>query len=182
MKRIRLGQKLTARAAAAGAVAAALFAAEPASADPFLPAYLQTKYNLPCTPECTFCHKTNAGGVNNARMATKPNGATGNGFIPTLLTVGSIVAIDQRTWDPAFAAVDAAHYDTDGDGVPDIDELRAATDPMDASPTASVCGGGGPSYGCVRIARGASVDGLALATSGAVLFAGIALMRRRRAR
>ena len=180
MKRIRLGQKLISRAAAAGAVAAVLFSAKPASAYYPLPPYLKRTFNLPCTPECTFCHQTAIGGQGNVRKATKPNGAQGDGFITTLKNIGGIVATNESTYDAAFAAVDNAKYDTDGDGTPDIDELKVGADPMDASPTASVCGGGGPKYGCVRVARGTSVDGVALLTSGAVLFAGIALTRRRR--
>jgi hypothetical protein len=181
MERIRLGQKLARGATAVGVFAAVVSVAEPARAYYGLPEHLKNTYNLPCTPECTFCHGTNLGGKGNERSATTPNGTTKSGFIATLRDVGHIVAVDQSTWVPAFNLVESMGTDTDLDGTPDIEELKEGTDPMDGSPEAAICAGGGsPTYGCVRIARGTSVDGIALMTSGAVFFAGIALMRRRR--
>jgi len=182
MKRTRLGYKIRcSSAAAAGSLAAVLFAAEPVRADPGLPSYLQENYGLSCAPECTFCHRTAVGGFGNERLATTPSGTTKEGFIATLRNVGRIVAPAPNTWDAAFANVAAARVDTDLDGTPDIDELNAGTDPMNGASGAQICGEG-PTYGCVRVARGNSVDGFALVTSGIVLFAGIALTRRRRSR
>ena len=182
MNRSRLVRKLARVTTAAGVFTAAMFVVEPARAYYGLPEHLQSTYNLPCKPECTFCHGSNAGGKGNERKATTPTGATlPSGFITTLKDVGHIVAVDSTTWVPAFNLVESARTDTDQDQVPDIEELKVGSDPMDGAPTASVCsGGGGPTYGCVRVARGTSVDGMALLTSGAVLLAGIALTRRRR--
>lgn len=181
MNRTRLVRKLAGVTTAVGVFTAAMFVVEPARAYYGLPEHLKSTYNLPCTPECTFCHGSNAGGKGNERGATIPNGTKKSGFIATLRDVGHIVAVDSTTWVPAFNLVESAGTDTDQDGVPDIEELKVGSDPMDASPTASICaGGGGPTYGCVRVARGTSVDGMALLTSGAVLIAGIALTGRRR--
>lgn len=179
MKRTWFVPTLAGHVVAGATLAAALLSAPEAKADPGLPAYLERTYALSCTPECTLCHKDNNGGANNARDAVRRNGTVGAGFIPTLLNIGQIVAIDPNTWPAAFGRVEQARYDTDQDGIPDIDELRNETDPMDGSEGASICGKG-PTYGCVRVARGSSVDGVAALVSGAVLFAGIALLRRRK--
>jgi hypothetical protein len=181
MNRTRLGPKLARGAIVAGVFTAATFVAVPAQAYYGLPEHLKNTYNLSCTPECTFCHKSNLGGKGNERDATTPNGTAKTGFVATLRDIGRIVATNPSTWVPAFNLVESSRSDTDLDGTPDIEELKVGSDPMDASPAASICGGGGgPTYGCVRVARGTSVDGFALVASGAVLFAGIALTRRRR--
>jgi hypothetical protein len=144
------------------------------------PAFVQQRFGLSCAPDCTLCHARSPGGYGNIRTVTV-NGQM-NSFIAAIEACG-FVPTDQNTWGPSFDNCEknpAFQKDTDGDGVKDMEELRVGTDPSDPSPTASVCGSG-PSYGCVRVARGTpSIDGVALVTSGAVLFAGIALTRRRR--
>jgi len=164
----------------AAVLLAALFMHRTAGADPLAPDKIRQKYNLSCTPQCTLCHGTNLGGYGNYRIITV-NGMQKAGFILTLRDKCGFVATDQSTWDPALSKCDSdPTIDTDGDGESDGNELRAGTDPNDPSPTALICGGG-PTFGCVRIARGTSVDGYALLASSAVLLAGIALARRRRA-
>jgi len=177
VKRIFGNRRYTSQAIAAAALVAVFFGAAPAHSDPGAPAFLQGKYGLACTPECTLCHATNLGNYGNYRLATLPNGQTSTteGFILSLKTCG-FIPTDRNTWDPALTQCEATHVDSDHDGTPDIEELKAGTDPNNASPGAPICG---PTYGCVRVARGGSADGVALLVSGAVLFAGIALTRRR---
>jgi hypothetical protein len=175
MKRTRFDQSLRFFAVGAVASIAPLLVVTQAAADPAAPAFVQERFGLPCTPECTLCHATISGGFGNKRMVN------GKSFIDAIEKCG-FVPTDQSTWPTSFQACETNPMfitDTDGDGTPDMQELRAGTDPSDPTPDAQVCGGG-PSYGCVRVARGTSVDGFALMTSGAVLLAGIALMRRRR--
>lgn len=152
-----------------------------ACADQAAPAFVQQRFGLSCAPDCTLCHARSPGSFGNIRTVTV-NGQT-NAFIAAIEACG-FVPTDQNTWGPAFDACEnnpSLAKDTDGDGVFDMKELRAGTDPSDPTPDAQICGSG-PSYGCVRVARGTSVDGFALVTSGAVLLAGIALTRRRRRR
>lgn len=150
-----------------------------ASADAAAPAFVQQRFGLSCAPDCTLCHARSPGSFGNIRTVTV-NGQT-NAFIAAIEACG-FVPTDQNTWGPSFDACEtnpALAKDTDGDGTFDMAELRAGTDPSDPTSGAQICGSG-PSYGCVRIARGTPVDGLAALTSSAVLVAGIALMRRRR--
>jgi hypothetical protein len=182
MKRILRARNALCRAATAAAFGAVLFGVSPAQSAPNAPGYLQRKYSLPCTPQCTLCHGSTAGGFGNIRLATQPNGQTipGVSFIADIEACGFHPTDTEAQWDVAFAQCDAANPkpDADHDGTPDIDELKAGTDPNDASATASICGGG-PTYGCVRVARGNSIDGVALFLSGAVFLAGVAFTRRR---
>lgn len=93
-------------------------------------------------PGCQLCHKDDAGGV---RTATKPfgravisAGATG-GSIPSLLA--------------ALDTLEAQGTDSDGDGEPDIAELRSGTDPnvgMDGSVPEEVPP---PEVGCGVVSR-----------------------------
>lgn len=179
MKRILRARNVLCRATASAALGAVLFGASPALSDPGAPAYLEGKYALSCTPQCTLCHATNAGNYGNYRLATLPNGQTSSteGFILALKGC-NFVPTDKATWDPALAQCESSGVDSDHDGVSDVNELKAGTDPNDASATATICGNG-PTYGCVRVARGTSVDGLALLVSGAVFLAGVAFTRRR---
>jgi hypothetical protein len=162
---------------AAAALAVGLFAAPVAKADPGAPAFVQQRFNLPCTPQCTLCHSDNNGQYGNIRPATKPGGGLGPGFILTLRDKCGFVPTDKTTWPTAFDQLQKFAFDTDGDGKTDYAELSDGEDPNDGTAGASLCG---PTYGCVRVAPGTSVDGFALVASGAVLFFGIALVRRRR--
>lgn len=170
--------RLGSSALVAASFAATFFAATRAGADPKAPGYLQSKYGLSCAPDCTLCHDSDLGGYARFRVITV-NGQQKGGFGVTIKNFG-FVPTDQSTWDPAFAAAAAAQppSDTDGDGVPDIEELSKGEDPNDPTPGAQLCGKG-PTYGCVRVARGGAVDGVALLVTSAVLFAGVALTRRR---
>jgi hypothetical protein len=122
-----------------------------------------------------LCHDRPTGGFGNYRDATTPSGAVVSGGLAiTLTTKAGFAAFNPQGWPDAFTSLQ--NFDTDQDGKNDSEELKAAEDPNDPTPGAQICG---PVYGCVRVARGKPVDGVALVTSGAVLFAGIALLRRR---
>jgi hypothetical protein len=160
---------------AAAAFVAGLLLPCSARADQAAPAFVQERFGLSCTPECTLCHSTSPG---NYRLIRTVNGKS---FIDAIKRCG-FDPIKPDTWPTSFQACETNPMfitDTDGDGTPDMQELWEGTDPSDPTPGAAICGGG-PSYGCVRVARGTSVDGIALMTSSAVLLVGIALMRRRR--
>jgi hypothetical protein len=162
-------------------VACAAFGAGNAAADPALPAFLDGYVKMKCTPDCTLCHNDDTGGYNNLRSAIN-DGKTVNGFGYVLENDFNLSPVSQSTWGPAVDADRAKNSDIDGDGVDDIQELMDGTDPNDPSPDSTICGGGGPTYGCARLSPKGSVDGVASAASGAVLVLGLGLMRRRRSK
>jgi MYXO-CTERM domain-containing protein len=99
-----------------------LSAAAPARASITFPGALENKLGLKQVagppPGCRLCHQTDAGGL---KTATQPFGRTVlkagavGGSVPSLLA-----ALDQ---------IEAEGTDSDFDGVSDIDELKAGTDP-----------------------------------------------------
>src|SRR3954462_14271501 len=105
------------------AVMAVLLIALPAQAEPEFPSAIQTAGSTPCNPPCTLCHTTSPG---TALTATKAFAITliKNGLIPK--NPGSLTTV--------VANLRTKQVDTDGDGVLDVDELAAGTDP--SNPTA----------------------------------------------
>lgn len=99
-----------------------LMTAPAAHASATFPSAVQSKLGLAHVPEpspgCRLCHQTDAGGLKTATQpfgrAVLRAGAVG-GSVPSLLDALDILQ-DQRT-------------DSDFDGVSDIDELKAGTDP-----------------------------------------------------
>jgi len=177
MKSTRWVQKTSCVIAAIGSLGAVLLVATPARSDQHLPAYLQSRFNLACTPDCTLCHSRALGGPGFARDAVTATGQVVKGGLhDRLASCPSFVPTDPSTYDTAFNNC-LASSDTDGDGVKDLDEFKAGTDPNDGASGAEICGNG-PTYGCVRVARSGSIDGVALLVSSAVLLMGIARVRR----
>ena len=139
--------------------------ASPAGAKPQFPDEIDshlgiTKYPA---PPCRLCHI---------------QGTTGSGTIQTPFGVSMAahgMSGDRSSLYPALDALDTDKVDSDGDGVPDIDELKVDTDPN--TPADVTLSTEPPtSYGC-GIAPGAGQPGRALA-----LFAAAALVLRLRRR
>lgn len=136
-------------------------AAAPALASSSFPTAVKTHLALASEPpqSCSLCHL---------------NGVTGIGTVNTPFGVSlrahGAVALDEAKLGAALDAMKADNTDSDGDGVPDVQELINGTDP-------NVAAGGqkvpSPRYGC-----GASaVPGL-MAVGALVLLS----LRRRRGR
>jgi MYXO-CTERM domain-containing protein len=163
----------------AGAFASAvLLVAASAAADASFPERLAKDLSMPCTPPCTICHVDTKGGFGTLR-----NIASGKpGFGKTLHQPEfGLVVSDFNTLETALQADEAAKSDVDGDGTPDIEELKKCEDPNDPTPGASLLATG-PEFGCVRVAKPGPVDGVASVAAAAVLVLGAAALRRRRAR
>ena len=132
-----------------------------AGATPGFPGEIQSHVGLSYLPSCQTCHV----GTPTVGTATQP-------FAMTLKSLG-LVPGDNASLDAALDQDAAQNKDSDGDGVPDIQELVAGTDPNSA-------GGGGagptPQYGCAVGAN--EVSGLAGLLGAAALLA-LALRRRR---
>jgi len=116
-------------------VAAALFSAS-ASATERMPRSIATDLGLTYVPECSLCHVGGNAGPGTARS-------------PFALTARSygLDGSDRTLLQTALTQMEAAKVDSDGDGVPDIAELRAGNDPNIAG-TAGLIGRADPSYGC----------------------------------
>lgn len=130
-----------------------------ASASSVYPGELAAAASMPCTPTCTVCHDSNAGGAGTVVQpfgaAMMDEGLTGGGDVASLTS--------------ALAAVAAAGVDGDGDGVADVDELAAGDDPnVDGG---ALCDGDvlTPTYGCVNHAPVPATGGVLALALGALL-------------
>lgn len=150
-----------------------VLAAAPASASETYPPDLKKQLMLaeePGTPPgCQLCHKDDEGGVGNV---DKPFGRS-------LMREGAVGA-SIPSLRAALKALDETAWDSDGDGVGDIDELRAVTDPnvgADGTVNDPYADIPLPETGCslARGNRGSLASGLGLAAAWALL-----LLRRRR--
>jgi hypothetical protein len=101
---------------------AALSPAAPAAASATFPGALQQKLGLTSLPYpplgCQLCHQTDAGGL---KTATKPFGRA--------VQKDGAVAANVPSLTSALDALESAGTDSDRDGVGDIAELKAGTDP-----------------------------------------------------
>lgn len=82
------------------------------------PGVLQDRLSLPSLPRCKVCH---ANGVTGRGTVTTPFGAS--------LRARGLVADDVASLEAALDALRAEAVDSDGDGVSDVEELLAGTDP-----------------------------------------------------
>jgi hypothetical protein len=143
----------------------------PAAASPSYPGLINQHLSLSYVPPCSICHQ---------------NGVTGYGTVSTPFGQ-SMMARGLRAEDPAAlaAALDqlaADHTDSDGDGVPDIQELVAGTNPNGPGGVGSTRAPQ-PAYGCgATLAPAGPSRGAGVAFSALLLAAlvGTALRRRRK--
>ena len=153
-----------ARRRALGAVFVVACVAGPsgaARAKPEFPPDIARHLSASVAPACSVCHLE--GKTNGITVATPfALALRAHGFTDSEDTLNG--ALDQMATDGT---------DTDGDGVSDIDELRAGTDPGSPVPGATTAD---PSYGC-GVAAQARRGGWA-----GVLLAAVALVLRRRTR
>jgi hypothetical protein len=147
----------------------ALTSAPPAHADPGLPQFIEQHLQMPCLPQCTICHKDNQGGFGTLRPGK---------FGANMEMYFGLNPTDHGTWASALDQSEKAGFDTDKDGMPDIQELRKGDDPNDPSPGASVCSDENLKYGCLHVAPQPRADGFAAACGAAALVVGIGAMRR----
>ena len=137
----------------------------PASATPNFPGVVQQHLTLGAPPACTLCH-----------VGTPALGTVTTPFGVTLRSRGAR-AYDESAMRTALDALSAEKKDSDADGVPDIDELKAGSDPNTGSGEEVVV----PEYGCRAATAGIPGDsrGRPVIGLGAAL---LMLVIRRRAR
>lgn len=159
------------------------------SATPTYPGDVQTALSLGYTPPCSLCHPgaTGTGTATSAfALAMKSNG---------------LVPLDDPTVASALTALESKKIDSDCDGTPDVEQIKAGRDPstgvfidgsgktapIDKGCTGMSSSGGSftglPAYGCgapqARLAAGpTSWQGAA----GIAALVGLGLARRRRRR
>jgi len=156
-----------------------------AAASPTYPADIKTDLSLTYdlgTTHCTICHATNAGGIGTV---VQPFGKA--------MKAAGLTLENPPALQTALTTLDAAMTDSDCDGVPDIEQLKAGRDPntgayIDGSgrtaPADPGCAGATPSetpvYGC--FARIAPPPATPWWPGAAALLGGLALAFGRRAR
>ena len=143
----------------------------PAAASPTYPNLVQQHLSLSYAPPCSLCHQ---------------NGVTGYGTVTTpfgkSMRAAGLVAEDPASLNAALDQLAANNTDSDGDGVPDIQELVAGTDPNGPGSLRS-SRVPDPAYGCgATMAPTGPSRGAGLAFSGLLLavLAGVPLRRRAR--
>lgn len=149
-------------------LAAALAVAGAAHATPTFPAAIQGHLGLSYEPPCSICHQD---GITNSSTVTTPFGLA--------MRSKKLAPDNEASLVAALDALDAEGSDSDGDGVGDIAELRAGSDPNREGGESLL--GPAPAYGCgARIAGGDPVGW----ASGLLVAVGLAstILRRRRQR
>jgi hypothetical protein len=146
-----------------------LTASRPASATPSFPDVIQAELGLATAPDCTLCHR----GAPRRGTVTTPFGRSARDR--------GLVADDDGSLRTALRRLEGERVDSDGDGTPDIEELRAGGDPNllpdGSSPTDELT----PTYGCGAQIAPTSVGGIrALPALLLVIAAACARVHRRR--
>lgn len=147
-------------------VFALLLCSLPAAATSSFPGVIRDTLGLDGSPGCTACHTTPGGG---GGTATRP-------FAVSLRDAG-LQPFNNSSLEAALAQLETEGTDSDGDGVGDIDELRAGSDPNGA-------GGadGGPEPEPVQYGFGCAQGAAAGPLLSGLLLLSVAAGRRRRRR
>ncbi len=143
----------------AAASAFILLSAGSALATSNFPSAMRTKLTLTYDPQCATCHT---------------NGITGKGTVNTpfgtAMRARGLIASDETSLNAAIDKMTTDKVDSDLDGVTDVDELKAGTDP-NAKPGTST----GVGYGCNASGSDPASIAVGLGVGAALLLA-----RRRR--
>ncbi len=135
------------------ALGALLVTAPAAASDEFPPEIVKhLGLSADKTPDCTLCHATEAGGLGTVTTLFGKQGLA-----------RGLQASDTSSLDTYLDASAAEGTDSDGDGVPDIQELKNGTDPNAAPGQATI---EPATYGCsmgVEPRTGSSLAGLVAA-------------------
>ena len=107
-----------------------------AHAVPEFPRAIERSLSLDYEPPCFLCHVKDKTGLGTAETP----------FALSMRDLG-LSADDHNSIDTALTALTDEKIDSDGDGVDDIDELKAGTDPNTDAP-ASLRSATQPSLGC----------------------------------
>ena len=162
------------RIAALAAAAALTLIAVPARATPNFPSAVASHLGLATSPDCTLCHV----GPTQIGTVVTPFG--------TSMRARGLVLYDEKSLTTALDALAAERKDSDGDGTPDIDELRAGTDPNTAGDGTGPAGTPAPDeprYGCgAHVAPSARAPGAIVSLMLASVFTALARRRARRQR
>ncbi len=94
-----------------------LLCASAARATPTYPGVTRDQLNLPKSPSCALCHR----GTPALGNATRP-------VAESLLDFG-LVPYQETTLRTAWDQVELTRVDSDGDSIPDVEELQTGTDP-----------------------------------------------------
>ncbi len=141
-------------------------------AEPEYPEAVQAATGLTCPPPCTLCHTREAGGL--TFITAFGRRIWGLGIRPGRLetVTATIRCMREQNCESAPGEV----FDTDGDGVSDIDELDQGRHPGRAGDVA-VCGA---SYGCgARMEHRGTLSWHGAALLASSVLAVLWLMRRR---
>ena len=139
-----------------------------AAASPKFSDRLADTLDLPCPPTCLLCHTEAKGGA-----------ATANTKFGITLRRAGLECCSISEFDDIIDELADAETDSDGDGIPDIEELRDGTDPNKKSKTAEIdCAPQPVSDGCTSTGTASASSALSLVIGLSVL----SLARRRRAK
>lgn len=146
---------------------ATFFVSTPAHATPNFPGAIQRALSASQSPQCSICHVC---------------GVTGRGTVNTpwgsAMRTRGLQAYDEDSLRAALAAMERDRVDSDGNGVIDVEAVRAGTDPNPAG----TCDPGEdesiPKYGCVgRVSPVDSESGPAAFLMATIVAAAIARRR-----